>query len=116
MQASVILICSTLLLWPAAVQGAGLDVRVISPMQRVRLDRELPPGASMPVDHETVIDRYAREWTSFVKGRYSRFSSHQKLSLNKDGKLLGRMVALFRDPELPRQFRDLPARDVADFN
>ena len=80
------------------------------------LARKLAPGVSMPFDHETVIGRFEKEWGSFVKGRYSRFYSHQKLALNKDGKLLSRMVGLFRDPKLPKQFRDLPSRDVADFN
>ncbi len=80
------------------------------------LERKLPPGEAMPFGREKVISRYERGWRSFVKGRYSRFYSKQKLSLNKDGKLMERMVGLFREPKLPDQFSKLPRRDVADFN
>ena len=80
------------------------------------LERKLPEGDSMPFDHGGMIARYGRGWRSLVRSRYSRIYSHQKLSLNKDGKLLDRMVGLFRDPQLPEQFRGLPPRDVADFN
>jgi len=80
------------------------------------MERTLSPGQSMPFDHETVVARYEREWRSFVKGRYSRIYSHAPNCLNEDGKLLSRMAGLFRDPQLPGAFRDLPRRDVADFN
>lgn len=80
------------------------------------LERKLPPGEVMPFDHETVIKRYEKEWRIFVKNRFSRFYSANKLSVNKDGKLLERMTGLFRNPKLPEQFKNLPAEDVADFN
>jgi len=80
------------------------------------LERELPEGDGMPFDRGGLIARFERGWRALVKSRYSRIYSHQKLALNKDGKLLDRMVGLFRDPQLPQQFRDLPPRDVADFN
>jgi len=39
-----------------------------------------------------------------------------KNSFNADGKMLERMLSLFSDSQLTEQFRDLPPRDVADFN
>lgn len=80
------------------------------------LKRSLPPGETMPFDHEKVIKRYEKEWRTFVKSRFSRTYSHNKFSLNNDGKLLSRMTNTFRGPELPEEFHSLPSHDVADFN
>jgi hypothetical protein len=80
------------------------------------LERKLPPGESLPFDRVALIQRYERGWKALVSSRYSSIYTHYKNSLNTDGKLLERMVGLFRDSQLPEQFRDLPPRDVADFN
>jgi len=80
------------------------------------LERKLPAGKMLPFDRKAVIERYERGWQALVSSRYSRVYTQDKNSLNADGKLLERMVGLFRDPQLPEQFRDLPPRDVADFN
>jgi hypothetical protein len=70
----------------------------------------------VPFNRKAVVQRYERGWQALVSSRYSRIYTRDKNSLNSDGKLLERMVGLFRDPQLPEQFRDLPPRDVADFN
>jgi len=80
------------------------------------LERKLPPGESLPFDRAAVIQRYERGWKALVSSRHSNIYTHYKLSLNSDGKLLERMVGLFRDPQLPEQFSNLPLRAVADFN
>ena len=80
------------------------------------LERKLPAGKTLPFDREAVIQRYERGWQALVSSRYSRVYTRDKNSLNADGRLLERMVGLFRDSQLPEQFRDLPPRDVADFN
>ncbi len=80
------------------------------------LERKLLPGETMSFDRSALIQRYERGWKALVSSRYSRVYTQDKNSLNADGKLLERMVGLFRDPQLPEQFRDLPPRDVADFN
>ncbi len=80
------------------------------------LERKLPQGRAMPFNHEKVIKRYEDEWRIFVTSRYSRIYSHDRFSINKDGKLLERMTGLFRNPELPEKFQDLSTRDIADFN
>ncbi len=80
------------------------------------LERKLPAGKTLPFDRQVVIQRYERGWQALVSSRYSRICTQDKNSLNNDGRLLERMVGLFRDSQLPEQFRDLPPRDVADFN
>lgn len=76
------------------------------------LERKEP----LPFDHETVIDRYERGWNALISSRYSRVYTKDKNSFNADGKLLERMLGLFRDQQLPEQFRDRSPRDIADFN
>ena len=71
---------------------------------------------ALAFDRKTVIQRYERGWNALVGSRYSRIYSEDKNSFNADGKLLERMLGLFRDPQLPERFRDLPPGDVADFN
>jgi hypothetical protein len=80
------------------------------------LNRKLAEGAPMPFDRNAVIERYVRGWKALLRARHSRIYTHNEHSINVDGKLLVRMVGLFRDPQLPAQVRDLPDRDVADFN
>ena len=80
------------------------------------LERMLPAGRKLPFDREAVIQRYERGWQALVSSRYSRIYTQDKNSLNADGRLLERMLGLFRDPQLPERFRDLPLQDVADFN
>jgi len=80
------------------------------------LERKLLDGETMPFDRETVIQRYERGWKALVSSRYSRIYTQDKNSFNADGKMLQRMLSLFRDSKLPNQFRDLPTSDVADFN
>jgi hypothetical protein len=80
------------------------------------LERKLPASETMPFDRDAVIQRYERGWTALVSSRYSRIYTQDKNSFNADGKMLQRMLSLFRDAQLPKQFRDLPPRDVADFN
>jgi len=80
------------------------------------LERKLPPGKTMPFHRETVIQRYERGWKALIRSRYSRVYTRDKNSFNADGKLLDRMLRLFRDPQLPEPFRDRFPRDIADFN
>ncbi len=80
------------------------------------LERKLPAGETMPFDRDALIQRYERGWKALVSSRYSRIYTQDKNSFNADGKMLQRMLSLFRDSQLPKQFRDLPPRDVADFN
>ena len=80
------------------------------------LEHELPAGETMPFDRAALIQRYERGWKALVSSRYSRIYTQDKNSFNADGKMLQRMLSLFRDSQLPKQFRDLPPRDVADFN
>ena len=80
------------------------------------LEHELPAGETMPFDRAALIQRYERGWKVLVSSRYSRIYTQDKNSFNADGKMLPRMLSLFRDSQLPEQFRDLPPRDVADFN
>ena len=80
------------------------------------LEHELPAGETMPFDRAALIQRYERGWKALVSSRYSRIYTQDKNSFNADGKMLPRMLSLFRDSQLPKQFRDLPPRDVADFN
>ncbi|MFC1454413.1 DUF4838 domain-containing protein, partial [Verrucomicrobiota bacterium] len=72
------------------------------------LDRKLSSNEKMPFDHESVVSRYEAAWRAYMKSHYSRFYS-------EPGQL-AKIAALFRDPKLPEQFRNLPPRDVADFN
>jgi len=80
------------------------------------LERKLPCDAAMPFDNEEAIRRYEAAWRA--PGWYHRWYTEDKDSRwqNPDGKLRERMVALFRNPQLPERFRGLPARSVADFN
>ena len=71
------------------------------------LDRKLAANAKMPFDHETLIRRYEANWRAHVKLYWHRFYS-------KAGRI-DKLAALFRDPQWPGQFRNLPPRDVADF-
>ena len=80
------------------------------------LEHELPAGETMPFDRAALIQRYERGWKALVSSRYSRIYTQDKNSFNADGKMLQRMLSLFRDSQLPEQFRDLPPHDVADFN
>ena len=76
------------------------------------LERKEP----LPFNRETIIQRYERGWNALVRSRYSRIYTKDKNSFNADGKMLDRMFRLFRDPQLPEQFRHLPLSDIADFN
>jgi hypothetical protein len=80
------------------------------------LEHKLPAGETLPFDRNAVIQRYERGWKALVSSRYSRIYTQDKNSFNADGTMLHRMLNLFRDSQLPEQFRDLPPRDVADFN
>jgi hypothetical protein len=74
------------------------------------LERKLTLGAAMPFEHETVIRRYETNWQAQLKAFYSG-----KMQALRKAKI-ARLAMLFRDPELPEQFRKLPSRNVADFN
>jgi hypothetical protein len=80
------------------------------------LERKLPLDAAMPFDKETVIRRYEAAWRAHTWYHQWYTEDKDRRWQNPDGKLRQRMVALFRDPQLPQQFRSLPARRVADFN
>ncbi|MHC4872852.1 MAG: DUF4838 domain-containing protein [Planctomycetota bacterium] len=80
------------------------------------LEKKLPGNEKMLFSRSELIDRYEREWKLFVEDNYSRFYSYDKNSLNKDGKLLSRMLALFRDPKIPEEFKNKSSKDIADFN
>ncbi|HJN12826.1 MAG: DUF4838 domain-containing protein [Pirellulaceae bacterium] len=108
------------------VEAASLEAKQIA-VERFTLDgallflwpwleRKLPAGETMPFDRVAVIQRYERGWKTLVSSRYSRIYTQDKNSFNADGKMLQRMLSLFRNSQLPDQFRDLPPRDVADFN
>ncbi|MBT4818072.1 MAG: DUF4838 domain-containing protein [Lentisphaerae bacterium] len=110
----------------ALVQAGGLQAKHIE-VERFALDgallfmwpwleRKLPAGETLPFERDTLIQRYERGWKSLISSRYSRVYTRHSLSLNKDGKLLERMLGLFQDPQLPEPFRDLPPHDIADFN
>jgi len=74
------------------------------------LEKKLPREAGMPFDHEIVIRRYETNSRAQAK----TFFSEQARALREPR--IARMAALFRELQLPEQFRTLPARDVADFN
>lgn len=76
------------------------------------LERKTP----LPFDRGELVRRYERGWKATVQSRYSRIFSRDKNSFNADGKMLDRMLSLFRDPQLPEAFRNLPTKDIADFN
>jgi len=80
------------------------------------LERKLPLGKTLPFDRNALTQRYERGWKALVASRYSRIHTQDKNTFNEDGKMLERMLGLFRDPQLPEQFRKLPPRDIADFN
>ena len=63
-----------------------------------------------------MIRRYERGWNALVRSRYSRIYTQDKNSFNADGKMLDRMLGIFRDPQLPQQLRDREPGDIADFN
>ena len=71
---------------------------------------------ALPFAREALIARYERGWNALVSSRYSRIYTQDKNSFNADGRMLERMLGLFRDAQLPEPFRDLPSHDVADFN
>ncbi|MFC1454381.1 DUF4838 domain-containing protein [Verrucomicrobiota bacterium] len=77
--------------------------------------RKLPANEKMPFDHEQLVKRFERGWKTYDKYWFNYFY-RKGHSLNKDGKRMERIAALFRDPKLPEQFRNLPRSDVADFN
>jgi hypothetical protein len=80
------------------------------------LERKLPSGTAMPFDKETVIRRYESAWRAHRWYHRWYTEDNDKRWQNPDGKLRERMVALFRDPQLPERFRGLPQAKVADFN
>jgi hypothetical protein len=80
------------------------------------LERSLPAFETMPFNRDALIQRYERGWNALVSSRYSRIYTQDKNSFNADGRMLQRMLSLFRHSQLPEQFRELPPRDVADFN
>jgi len=106
----------------AAVEPDSVDARHIA-VERFTLDGALlylwpwlERKEPLPFDREAVIRRYQRGWKALVSSRYSRIYTQDKNSFNADGKMLERMIGLFRDPQLPEPFRNLPVSDVADFN
>lgn len=74
------------------------------------LEKKLPPDAEMPFDREAVLRRYETNGRAQLKAFYSEKAQ----SLREAG--MTRLLTLFRDPKLPEPFRQLPSRDVADFN
>ena len=87
------------------------------------LERKLTPEAGMPFDHETVIRRYETNCQAQLEAFYSEKAQawreegyiYPAVHLHVSG-ANHPLAALFRDPKLPEQFRELPSRDVADFN
>ena len=81
------------------------------------MERKLPAGQNLPFDHEQLVKRFEDGWKNYEKNWFNMFySGGYKHTHNSDGKRMARMAALFRDPKLPEQFRNLPRSDVADFN
>lgn len=86
------------------------------------LERKLPDGGKMPFDHEAVVKRYSAAWDAYLKNWYHQFYTHNLYTFKSKGdaanakRLKENIVGLFADPQLPEPFRDLPSRDVADFN
>jgi hypothetical protein len=72
------------------------------------LDRKLAANEKMPFDHEKVIRQWETNGLAYTKLQYSRVYSEKGV--------IARMAALFRDPKIPEQLRNLPPREAADFN
>lgn len=73
------------------------------------LDHQLAPDVKMPFNHENVIRRFETYWQDRLKDYSPKVQKSFKERISK-------LVATFRNPELPEQFRNLPPRKVADFN
>ncbi|MFA7158776.1 MAG: DUF4838 domain-containing protein [Kiritimatiellia bacterium] len=81
------------------------------------LERKLAQDQTMPFDHAGLIERFKKGWSANVKHQFNAwYTPGYKIWYNSDGKRMDRIVALFRDPQMPEQFSKLPRRDVADFN
>lgn len=81
------------------------------------LERGLPDGQAMPFDPEQLVQRFELGWRNYQRHWHSRFyAAGDPHSLNHDGKHKERLIALFREPQVPEPFRDRPRADVADFN
>ncbi|MBU0716488.1 MAG: DUF4838 domain-containing protein [Verrucomicrobia bacterium] len=74
------------------------------------LERNVPLNAKMPFDHETVIRRYETN----LRAQSDAFYSPSARAVREDK--LVKLTDLFRNPKLPEKLRNLPPRDVADFN
>jgi len=74
------------------------------------LERKLPANAKMPWDRESLTRRY--ETNSIAQ----LTAFHSKKFQDKRRPKIEKMMALYRDPQLPEQFRGLPSRQVWDFN
>ena len=80
------------------------------------LEKKLPPGASMPFDREKIISRFESGWEKQFK-TYFTDKQIETLSISWNSpKQKKWLVSVFRNLQLPEQFRNLPSRDVADFN
>ncbi|MHC4872847.1 MAG: DUF4838 domain-containing protein [Planctomycetota bacterium] len=84
------------------------------------LERKRPEAEVMPFDKEKVIARYGQEWKDYR--HYNIFYSFQKNSpsatkyYSRKYKMDGIVCDLFRNPNIPEQFKNIPKKDIADFN
>jgi hypothetical protein len=74
------------------------------------LEKKLPAESKMPFDHETLVGRFE----TYSKAQSKAFFS-EPLQAQREANT-NRLASLFRNPKLPEPFRNLPSRDVADFN
>lgn len=78
------------------------------------LERKLPGDEKLPFDKELVINRYGQEWRDYR--HYNYFYSNTPNFYSKKGSMVNIVCDLFRDPQLPEQFKNIPSKDIADFN